>query len=373
MLMVALKKVLLILICCLAIYSDASADPGQYIDLQIEKFVTNHYSAPLSQALWNSAPRLAEVGANQTFYYLIRVTNMGSLAAHDINIRDWLPDEVRFATVLEPDQGALLQGNMVQVEIPELGGNASRYIAIRAVSPQFAPATLYNYAYLTGDDANRSNNRCQTRTYVRPDSYTKQDAIASFEELLRSQSDLLAGFERLLLDVPAGQRECYQFIASSEQLLRTQTVLFSRFQELLFNSSGEGWDEDFLASDQIDFLDSYEDLLRREAGLFSGFQQKLCQCWKDLGKDYRYDPDGPGGLPEHSATAQREFLASYEDLLRRQAVLYDGFQRLENRLDENVGYEDRVKFLSSFEDLLRRESDLLQGFEDLIMRLFLSI
>jgi len=46
---------------------------------------------------------------------------------------------------------------------------------------------------------------------------------------------------------------------------------------------------------------------------------------------------------------------------------------LEQRLDSGVGYEDRVAFLSSFEDLLRRESDLLQGFEDLIMRLFLSI
>ena len=373
MLMVALKKVLLILICCLATYSEAAADQGQYIDLQIEKFVTNDYSAPLSEALWSSAPRLAEVEANQTFYYLIRVTNLGSLAAHDISIRDWLPDEVSVATVLEPDQGVLHQGNLVRVEIPEIGFNASRYIAIRAVSPNFAPANLYNYAYLTGDDANRSNNRCQTETYVRPDSYTKQDSISSFEDLLRSQSDLLAGFNDLLHVVPADQKECYQFIASYEQLLRTQNVLFSRFQQLLLNSSGEGWDEQLLVSDQVDFLNSYEDLLRREAGLYAGFQQKLDHSWSVLGRDYRYDPDGPGGIPEHNATAQREFLASFEDLLRRQAVLYDGFQKLERGMDGSASYEDRVKFLASFEDLLRREANLLLGFEDMIMRLFLSI
>lgn len=369
-----LKFGLIILICFWAVHLDSAVAQGQNTDLQIEKFAVNNYSSPLNQSSWSSATPLFEVGPSQTFYYLIRVINLGDLPARDIRIRDWLPDEVDSVAVLEPGEGVLLQGNMVQVDIPELDGNASRYIAIRAVSPQFAPATLYNYAYLTADDdGNRSNNRCQAVTYVRPHSYSKQDAIASFEDLLRSQSDLLAGFEDLLHTVATDQKECYQFIASYEQLLRSQNVLFSRFQELLYNSSQEGWDEDLLASDQIDFLNSYEDLLRREAGLYAGFGHKLDHCWKALGKDYRYDPDGPGGIPEHSASAQRELLASFEDLLRRQAVLYDGFQRLELQLDAGVGYEDRVKFLSSFEDLLRRESDLLQGFEDLIMRLFLSI
>jgi len=369
-----LKYGLIILICCWAVNLDSAAAQGQNTDLQIEKIAVNDYSAPLNQSSWSSAMPLSEVGPSQTFYYLIRVTNLGEVSAEDISIRDWLPDEISGVAVPEPAEGILLQGNMVQVDIPGLEGDASRYLAIRAVSPQFAPATLYNYAYLTAyNDDNDSNNRCETRTYVRLHSYTRKDAIASFEDLLRSQADLLSGFKDLLHTVPVEQKECYQFIASYEQLLRSQNVLFSRFQELLYNSRQEGWDEDLLASDQIDFLDSYEDLLRREAGLYAGFAQKLDHCWKALGKDYRYDPDGPGGLPEHSTPAQREFLASFEDLLRREAVLFDGFQMLEQRLDSGVGYEDRVAFLSSFEDLLRRESDLLQGFEDLIMRLFLSI
>jgi hypothetical protein len=55
MLMVDLKMVSIILIFCWAIYSEAAADPGQYIDLQIEKFVTTDYSAP-SQRPSGAAP-----------------------------------------------------------------------------------------------------------------------------------------------------------------------------------------------------------------------------------------------------------------------------------------------------------------------------
>jgi hypothetical protein len=190
----------------------------------------------------------------------------------------------------------LMQGNLIQVDLPSIGPGASRYIAIKAVSPKFAPATPYNYAYLTGNDLVDSvSNRCSLATYVRPNSYTKPDSIASFEDLLRSQTDLLAGFEDLLHIVPADQKECYQFISSYEQLLRSQTVLLSRFRNLLVNSSGLGWSENLLAGDQIAFLSSYEDLLRREAGLYSRFEQRLNPSWSLLGRVYRYDPDGPGG------------------------------------------------------------------------------
>jgi hypothetical protein len=58
-----------------------------------------------------------------------------------------------------------------------------RYIAIRAVSPQFGPATLYNYADLKCiDEARSTNDRHSIRTYVRPLSYTKQDSIACCED-----------------------------------------------------------------------------------------------------------------------------------------------------------------------------------------------
>ena len=367
------KAFVITILSCLAL---AGIGIGQSTsqDLDVEKFATSEYSFPMNDGQWNSAPRISEVGPSERFYYLVRINNPQAAPAENVAVKDWLPYEVSNIVVLEPTDGVSVQGNLVAIDLPYIEAQSSRYIVLQVVSPEFAPTSLYNYVNINyNGDTNSSNNRDSTTTHVRPLSYTKQDAIASYEDLLRNQSELLAGFEELLHAVATNQRDCYQFIASYEQLLRSQTVLFSRFQELLYNSSGVGWDEDLLASDQIAFLDSYEDLLRREAGLYAGFSQKLDHCWSALGRDYRYDPDGPGGIAEHDATAQREFLASFEDLLRRQAVLYNGFHGLENRLDESVRYEDRVAFLSSFEDLLRRESDLLQGFEDLIMRLFLSI
>jgi hypothetical protein len=107
---------------------------------------------------------------------------------------------------------------------------------------------------LIGNDLVDSvSNRCSLATYVRPNSYNKPECIASFEDLLRSQTDLLAGFEDPLHIVPADRKECYQFISSYGQLLRSQTVLLSRFRNLLVNSSGLGWSENLLAGDQIAF------------------------------------------------------------------------------------------------------------------------
>lgn len=367
------KAFVITILSCLALAS-AGMSQSTSLDLNVKKFAASAYSFPMNDSQWSSSPNISEVRPSETFYYLVRINNPQDTSAEDVAVRDWLPYEVGNATVLEPTDGVSVQGNLVAIDLPYIEAQSSQYIVIQVVSPEFAPTSLYNYANIIyNGDTNSTNNRDSTTTHVRPLSYTKKDAIASYEDLLRSQSDLLAGFEELLHTVATDQRECYQFIASYEQLLRSQTVLFSRFQELLYNSSGVGWDEDLLASDQVDFLDSYEDLLRREADLYAGFAQKLDHCWSALGRDYRYDPDGPGGIPEHDATAQREFLASFEDLLRRQAVLYNGFHGLENSLNESVSYEDRVAFLSSFEDLLRRESDLLQSFEDLILRLFLSI
>ena len=372
--MVDLGKAFVIIVLSSLALASISLGQSASPDLNVKKYATSAYSFPMNDGQWSTTPEISEVGPSEMFYYLVRINNPQDASAEDAVVRDWLPYEVTNVTVLEPKDGVSVQGNLVEVDLPTVPPQSSRYIVIQVVSPQFAPTSLYNYVNIRyRDDINSSNDRDSTVTHVRPLSYTKQDATASYEDLLRSQSDLLAGFEDALNSVATDQKECYQFIASCEQLLRSQTVLFSRFQELLYNSSGEGWDDDFLVSDQIAFLASYEDLLRREAGLYAGFSQKLDHCWNALGRDYRYDPDGPGGIPEHSAPSQREFLSSFEDLLRRQAVLYDGFQKLESRLDESVVYEDRVKFLSSFEDLLRRESNLLQGFEDLIMRLFLSI
>lgn len=76
-----LKYGLIILICCWAIHLDSAVAQGQNIDLQIEKFAANNYSSPLNQSSWSRAMPISEVGPGETFYYLIRVTNLGEVFA----------------------------------------------------------------------------------------------------------------------------------------------------------------------------------------------------------------------------------------------------------------------------------------------------
>ncbi len=132
------------------------------------------------------------------------------------------------------------------------------------------------------------------------------DPISSLEELLREQSNLLFGFERLMNSTPT-------------------TI-----------------------DEKSKFLDSFEDLLRRQTILFDGFSDILKSQWTKMGCE-----------------RQRKFLASFEDLLHREMML---FSRFNDHLDINWGdlaCRERVKLLSSFEDLLRRQSELLRSFEDL--------
>ena len=75
---------------------------------------------------------------------------------------------------------------------------------------------------------------------------------------------------------------------------------------------------------------------------------------------------------------KKEFLASFEDLLHKQARLYSSFETLQKRLgvEDNGNYtyggvtkrgsEWKVQFLGSFEALLRLQSDLLLSFQDLM-------
>jgi hypothetical protein len=196
-------------------------------------------------------------------------------------------------------------------------------------------------------------------------SYTKNDAMNSFEVLLRDQTVLLSSFEDLLYTEPAlikkcdqdPQKENYQFIASFEQLLRTQNMLFTQFDGLLLDDNGIRWNTELTPEEQVEFLNAYEDLLRREKLLFASFEGKLHQTWCILGGYTE---------PGHSTLARYEFLASFEDLLHRQVELLKDFETLEKTLSGNVPHQDLVDFLASFEDLLRLNTNLLMSFSNLL-------
>ncbi|MFB3764527.1 MAG: hypothetical protein ACE14P_04685 [Methanotrichaceae archaeon] len=364
---------LILALSLLAILPDLALGKSAQSDLKIEKIASDAYVLPMTDSFWNSALQIAEVKPSQKFYYIIKVTNLLPSSAENIIVEDWLPGEVTNATIIEPYEDVLASGSLARVTFPYIGPLSTKYIVIQVDSPHIAPTTLYNYVILLCDnDLNSSDNVEKIATYVLPYSYVKRDAVSSYEDLLRRQSHLYMSFAELLNKIPKGREENYTFIVSFEQLLRTQSDLFSNFNDLLSDSTTCNWSKEMTPEDQVNFLNSYEDLLRREANLFASFEQKLKGSWQAFGGDYCYDPDGPGAVPQHTETAQRELLASLEDLLRRQEQLYGGFQKLEASLDIRVSHEDRVKFLSSFEDLLRRESQLLLDFEYLIKMNFKS-
>lgn len=132
-------------------------------------------------------------------------------------------------------------------------------------------------------------------------------------------------------------------LSSLEELLRGEAQLLSSFGVLLNKTNTT-------VNETIIFLDSFEDLLRRQTVLYSGFESLLKSQW------YRLD-----------CLQQKEFLDSFEDLLHREVKL---FARFNSSIEESwptLPNEEKVKLLESFEDLLRRQTKLFKSFEELYM------
>ncbi len=312
----------------------------------------------------------AEVGAGSVFDYIISVENLDAANnASDVVVTDKLPfevNEVVAADITAPEAASIsVTGDLVTVTYDEIPANTTFTIDINVTAPSDAPTTLYNTVIVRyANDPNTSNNTATTSTYVLEAGYGKVAAIESFEDLLHRQSSLLFSFQDLLNQVPEGAEENYTFITSFEQLLRTQAKETAGFEELLLNESGSGWDNDFTSANRTDLLRSYESMLRDEAYLFAGFNVKIRNSWESIDN---YTPDGL------TLDAQTQFIASFEDLLKRQTRLYHGFELLFKKIDVNAEpqtHEDQVAFLASFEDLLRVESNLLMGFQDLLIEKF---
>jgi|GEM_PF-132850 len=141
---------------------------------------------------------------------------------------------------------------------------------------------------------------------------------------------------------PDGEEENYDPVASLEDLLRSQSELIMSFDYLLHMTPMN-------TSAKVMFLESFEDLLRRQAILNSGFEDILKEEWEWL-------------CPEE----QEEFLESFADLLKRELILLASF---EGHLDEGWSVftpEEQSRLLGSYEDLLRRQADLHLSYEELL-------
>ena len=312
---------------------------------------------------------VAEVPPGQAFSYNITMNNtLPGCDVSDLVFTDLLPNEaVYIDTVVNPcaEAGCTINktGNTLEVRINKVPGNTKRFINITLRAPEEAPATLYNMMRLRYAQQ-LSDNTLILDTYVPLPGYNKTAAIKSFEELLHSQAYLLFSFSDLLNDIPRTREENYTFMASYEQLLRAQANLTGSFEALLSNRQRSGWDRDLRKEERTYLLRSYESQLRDEAFLFAAFEAKISDAWLNL-SGYT--------APGHSMDAQWEFLASLEDLLKRQVMLYRSFEKLLHRIDADADPQDRedlVNFLACFEDLLRVEANLLMSFEEMLFRKF---
>lgn len=318
-----------------------------------------------------SGHMVQEVASNSTFNYIVLLKNNDLIhAAQDAALTVKLPyNAVYVDAVVYPanltDYSLGKSGDMLVAAFRSLPPQSLRQVNITMIAPADAPDTLYaiaNLRYMA--DPFPGNNRATLSTYVPLTGYDQSAAAKSLEDLLHNQTDLLLGFQDLLLRLPRGAEDNYNFTVSFEQLLRSQAHLTDCFQLLLSNQSRRGWDSYYSSEDRNYLLNSYEILLRNETDLFAGFSSKINQSWLSL--------DGYVA-PGHSMDAQWELLASLEDLLKRQVRLYKGFVYLFHEIDTDASPQEReelVEFLDSLEDLLRRESDLIAGFEDLMGRKF---
>jgi hypothetical protein len=325
----------------------------------------------LSLIAIQSGQTAQEVNPNSTFSYNISIKNNDPTnPAEDAVLTIKLPYNARYVGALAnpaqaPDYSLRQSGDMLVVAFQSLPPKSQQWFNITMIAPDDPPDTLYAIANIRyGGDPNTGNNRATLSTYVPLPGYDQSAAAKSMEDLLHNQTDLLFTFQDLLMRLPQGAEENYNFTVSFEQLLRSQAALTSSFQELLANDTRRGWDSYYSSEDRTYLLNSTETLLREEADLFAGFSSKINDSWQSL--------DGYVA-PGHSMDAQWELLASLEDLLKRQVRLYKGFVYLLHEIDQGAPPQERqalVKFLASYEDLLRRESNLIAGFENLMTQKF---
>jgi hypothetical protein len=193
-----------------------------------------------------------------------------------------------------------------------------------------------------------------------PYQYNRYNATLSFEKLLIWQEELITEFGGLLQgQLNYSTCENLSLIESREELLRNQTCLHQKETEIKFNYTEIKWNFDDPAT-QIEFMKSYWLLMDREMDLYEGFEDQIKGTW--CNENLSLCANNCSNM-----NSQMLVLASFEDLLYRQADLLSDYALLLNNvnLDPNkmAEYKDLVK---KYEALLKRQSGLLRSIAELM-------
>lgn len=317
------------------------------------------YPPEADLSIVKSAP--LEVNPAEIFPYVITVSNPSNTSAPEVVVTDKLPYEVVYLNItVDPTLGinaVNMSGDLIYIRFDEIPANTTGTIVIYVTAPTEVPTTLYNIVNLRyGNDPDPSDNSMTVSTYVLQLGYNQTEAAKSFEDLLHNQSQMLFEFEDLLHTIPSNASENYIFIASFEQLLRSQANLTSSFEDLLTNATNTGWDEEYTLENRTYLLRSYEQMLWEESFLFASFHSKLNDSWISL---CNYT------APGHTQDAQTEFIASFEDLLKRQNRLHKSFDLLMSKL-EITDHQALINFLAAYENRLRVQANLYRSFYQLL-------
>ena len=167
--------------------------------------------------------------------------------------------------------------------------------------------------------------------------------LRSREVILENQSWELRSQEENASVIPADAWKNVRSLGQYECHLRERAIRLAIIEAQL----REEWP--YLDIDErIEMTRCLEGLLRGQAVLLYDFQSHLKRNYCKL-----------------STPDQKEFLASFEDLLERESELLKGFEDFGHRLqDAPAGYQ--IEYLASFEDLIRRQAVLLEIYQRLL-------
>jgi uncharacterized repeat protein (TIGR01451 family) len=193
-----------------------------------------------------------------------------------------------------------------------------------------------------------------------PYQYDRYNATSNFEKLLIWQEELITEFGGLLQDqLDYSTCENLSLIESREELLRNQTCLHQMETQMKFNYTEIKWNFDDPAT-QIEFMKSYWVLMDNEMHLYEGFEDQIKGTW--CNENLSLCANNCSNM-----NSQMLVLASFEDLLYRQADLLADYALLLNNVNVDPSkiaeYKDLIK---KYEALLKRQSGLLKSIAELM-------
>ncbi len=176
-----------------------------------------------------------------------------------------------------------------------------------------------------------------------PELMGEIDELYSSEILLVNQSHQIDMNNTVHFADQQSIDECICSLSAYESLLRDRAVRLAEFETKL----GKSWQKLDIA-ERVEMTEDLEEMLRHQAIFIYDFQSQLKKKFCSFHVRYR-----------------NKFLDSQRDLLDRQAKLLLGFEGFLHNL-QDIQNEEKLEFLASFEDLIRRQAVTLDIYESFL-------